>query len=106
MKTMTILLAAASFATLAACGGKGDDATGDAVAEQHDAAADQIDAQADQADAMGNEATAESLEAQADATREAGEAKEEAIDNADIQTNNPAAAAATVPTDTMKPAGQ
>ena len=91
MKTMTILLAAASFATLAACGGKGDDATGDAVAEQHDAAADQIDAQADQADAMGK----------------AGEAKEEAIDNADIQTTDPAAAAAaTVPTDTAKPAGQ
>lgn len=91
MKTIQTLLAVASLSLLAACGGQGDDAAGDAVADQADAQADVIDQQADVADAAGNEAAAESLEAQADATREAGEAQEEAIDNADIN-------AATTPT--------
>lgn len=84
MKTIHTLLAVASLSLLTACGGQGDDAAGDAVADQADATADVIDEQADVADAAGQEATAESLEAQADATREAGEAKEQAIDDADV----------------------
>jgi len=84
VKTIHTLLAVASLSLLAACGGKGDDAAGDAVADQADAQADVIDQQADVADAAGNEVAAESLEAQADATRDAGEAQEEAIDNADV----------------------
>ena len=84
MKTIQMLLAAASLSLVAACGGQGDDAAGDAVAEQADASADAMENSADSMEAAGNEMGADSMEAQADATREAGEMKEEAIDNADM----------------------
>jgi len=84
VKTIHTLLAAASLTLLAACGGQGDDAAGDAVADQADAAATQMEQQAEQASDAGMEPQADALEQQADATREAGEQQEEAIDEADI----------------------
>jgi len=75
------VLIGASFLALAACGGQGDDAAGDNVADAYDAQADVLD---EQADNTTNEVLEESLENQADALRAEGEAKEEAIDNADI----------------------
>jgi hypothetical protein len=92
----TLVLAAASFGLLAACGGKGDDTAGDKVAADADAAADSMENQADAMSNAGNQAAADSMNAQADATREAGERAEDAIDNADIQTSNPAATAKAV----------
>ena len=80
MKFMMTAAAGALLLTLAACGGKGDDALGDNAAEAADAKADNLDAMADNASG----AREDSLEAQADATREKGEAAEEAIDDADV----------------------
>lgn len=88
----TILRAAAVAAgifALAACGGQGDDALGDNVADAADAQADNLEALADNAATEGQE---QSLEAQADAVREAGEAKEEAIDDADVNADAMSAA--------------
>lgn len=79
------LLIGASFLALAACGGKGDDAAGDNVADAYDAQADQLDAAADNTT---NAVAEDSLENQADALRETGEAKEEAIDEADVNATN------------------
>jgi hypothetical protein len=80
VKALMIAAAAAGCLTLAACGGKGDDALGEQAQENMENKADAMDAAADN---MSGPA-ADSLEAQADATREAGEAKEEAIDDADL----------------------
>lgn len=79
MKACTVA-AAAALLSLAACGGKGDDALGDDASEAADARADQLDAIADNASG----AQRDGLEAQADVTREVGEAREEAIDDADV----------------------
>jgi hypothetical protein len=87
MKPVTTMVAVATLALLSACGGAGDDAAGDTVAQNADMAADKMDQQADVLEDQGNEAAADALENQADATRQAGEAKEEAIDDADVQTN-------------------
>lgn len=76
----TILLGSAFFA-LAACGGQGDDAAGDNVADAYEAEADNLEAMADNAT---TEAQEENLEQQADAVEDTGEAKEEAIDDADV----------------------
>ncbi|MFC3712579.1 hypothetical protein ACFOMD_08360 [Sphingoaurantiacus capsulatus] len=85
---------------LAACGGQGDDATGDIVANDADAAADVMEAQAD---AMSDTASADIVDEKADALRDAGEAAEEAIDDADIETDNPAATAAKIQAETGMP---
>lgn len=81
MKKLSFAIVGAAALALAACGGKGDDALGDNVADNYDAAADNLDAAAD---ATANGATADALENQADALREEGEDKEEAIDAADV----------------------
>lgn len=91
MNKAYLVLAAAGL-TLAACGGKGDDAAGDKVASDADAAATTME---NQADSM-NGAAADQMNAQADAVRDAGAQAEESIDDADVQTNNPAATAAKV----------
>ena len=96
VKTFRVMLVAASFGVLVACGGQGDDTTGDIVANDADKAADTIEAQADVAADAGNEVAADVLNEQADATREAGADAEEAIDDADVDTNNPAASAAAI----------
>lgn len=88
MKPVTIMIASAALTLLSACGGRGDDAAGDMAAQNADAAADKMDQQADMLEEQGNEAAADALENQADVTREAGKAKEEAIDEADVVTNN------------------
>lgn len=91
MKQFTKIVAVAAFIALAGCGGKGDDAAGDAVADNADAMADAIDNRADVLDDQGMEGQAEALENQADAVRAEGERQEEAIDAADINATNTAA---------------
>ncbi len=81
MKKLSFAVVGAAALALAACGGQGDDALGDNVADNYDAAADNLDAAADNAT---NEVVEDRLENQADALREEGEAKEEAIDEADV----------------------
>ena len=85
MKKLSFALVGAAALALAACGGKGDDAAGDNVADNYDAAADNLDAAADNA---ANAAEADALENQADALRDEGKAKEEAIDEADVNASN------------------
>jgi predicted small lipoprotein YifL len=80
MKTILKAATAAALLSLAACGGKGDDALGDNAADAADARADNLEAAADNASGTREDA----LDAQADATREAGEAREEAIDDSDV----------------------
>lgn len=103
MQNRRIWLALAVTGLLSACGGKGDDATGDIVASDADAAADMLEAQAD---GMANGAAADVLDERADAMRDAGEAAEEAIDDADIRTDNPAATAAKIESDAGMPTSE
>ena len=98
MKTIHMLLAAASLATLSACGGQGDDTAGDAVADTAEQQADQLEQQADSAEAAGNEAAADNLEQQADAVEDRGEQMEEAIDDSDANFTGANAAAGTTTT--------
>lgn len=74
----------ASFIALSACGGQGDDALGDQVADN---AENQADALEEMADNTSNAALAENLEDRADAVEEAGEQREEQIDEADVVVN-------------------
>ena len=84
MKKLSFALVGAAALALAACGGQGDDAAGDNVADNFDAAADNLEAAAD--NATGAEAA--NLEAQADALEDEGEKREEAIDEADVNASN------------------
>lgn len=93
MKTIHFALVGAASLALAACGGKGDDALGENVQENYEAAADNLDAMADNS---GNAAAAETLGDQADALKAEGARKEEAIDDADVNAQNPAEANAAV----------
>ena len=85
MKKVSFALVGAAALALSACGGQGDDALGDNVADNYDAAADNLDAIADN---TANAAESDALENQADALREEGENKEEAIDEADVNAAN------------------
>ena len=80
MKKLSFAIVGAAALALAACGGKGDDALGDNVADNYDAAADNLDAMADN---TSNEAVSDALENQSDALEAEGARKEEAIDDAD-----------------------
>lgn len=92
MKKLSFALVGAASLALAACGGQGDDALGDNVQENYEAASDNLEAMAD--NATGAEAA--TLENQADALEAEGARKEEAIDDADVNAANAAAADAAV----------
>ena len=81
MKKLSFAIVGAAALALAACGGKGDDALGDNVADNYEAAADNLDAMADNAATPGEAAA---LENQADALKAEGDRKEDAIDDADV----------------------
>ena len=81
MKKLLFAIVGAAALALAACGGKGDDALGDNIADNYDAAADNLEAAAD---STANAAESDALENQADALREEGENKEDAVDAADV----------------------
>lgn len=81
MKFMFNSIVASSFLALAACGGQGDDALGDNVAEAAEAQADALEAVADNTT---SDVQSEALETRADVVEERGEAIEEAIDEADV----------------------
>ena len=90
MKKLSFAIVGAAALALAACGGKGDDALGDNVADNYEAAADNLEMMADNAATPAAEAA---LENQADALEAEGARKEEAIDDADANaaTTNSAA---------------
>ena len=90
MKKLSFAIVGAATLALAACGGKGDDALGDNVADNYEAAADNLEMMADN---TANGAEAAVLENQADALDAEGARKEEAIDDADANaaTTNSAA---------------
>lgn len=81
MKKLSFAIVGAAALALSACGGKGDDALGDNVADNYEAAADNLDAMADNAATPGEAAA---LENQADALNAEGDRKEDAIDDADV----------------------
>jgi len=93
MKKISFALFGAAALALAACGGQGDDSLGENVNDNYEAAADNLEAVADN---TGNAAEAATLENQADALEAEGERKEEAIDDADVNAANGAAANAAV----------
>ena len=93
MNKMSFAIVGAAALALAACGGKGDDSLGENVQENYEAAADNLDAMADN---TSNAAEAATLENQADALKAEGDRKEDAIDDADVNAQNGAAAAAAV----------
>ncbi len=78
-------LGAGLIAMASACGGQGDDAAGDNVADAADMKADAME---DMADNMSNGTAAEMVEDNASMVREAGEDKEEAMDEADTTKAN------------------
>lgn len=83
MKSILAAAVTASALLLAACGGQGDDALGDNVADAAESRADGMREAADNTSG----AAADRLEDQADQVEEAGYAKEEAIDDADVEVN-------------------
>ena len=56
MKKLSFAIVGAAALALAACGGKGDDALGDNVADNYEAAADNLEMMADNAATPGAEA--------------------------------------------------
>jgi UDP-N-acetylmuramyl tripeptide synthase len=84
MKIIRNSLVIAGLVALAGCGGAGDDAAGDNVADAAEAQADSLEVAADN---TANESAADALENRADEIEDAGERNEAAIDEADIQTN-------------------
>ena len=93
MKKISFALVGAASLALAACGGSGDDSLGDNVNDNYEAAADNLEAAADN---TGNAAVSATLENQAEALEAEGDRKEEAIDEADVNAQNSAAATAAV----------
>jgi hypothetical protein len=93
MKKIHFALVGAASLALAACGGKGDDSLGENVQENYENAADNMDAMADN---TANAVEADTLRNQADALKAEGERKEDAIDDADVNAQNGAEAAAAV----------
>lgn len=93
MKKLTFALVGAASLALAACGGKGDDRLADNVQANYDNAAENLDMMADN---TGNAAVADSLHNQADALKAEGDRKADAIDDADVNAQNSAEAAAAV----------
>jgi hypothetical protein len=87
MKKISFAIVGAAALALSACGGQGDDAAGDNVADNYEAAADNLEAMADN---TANGAEAGALENQADALEAEGARKEEAIDEADTNATNAA----------------
>lgn len=81
MKAFLKIAAAASLVSLVACGGRGDDALGDNVADAAEAEAENLEAAAEN---TANQTEADALENRAEAIEEAGERREEAIDDADV----------------------
>ena len=92
MKKISFALVGAAAMALAACGGQGDDALGENVQENYEAAAENMEMMADNTTGP----AAATLENQADALEAEGERKEEAIDEADVNAQNSAAAAEAV----------
>ncbi|GLR47406.1 hypothetical protein [Sphingomonas astaxanthinifaciens] len=93
MKKISFALVGAAALALAACGGKGDDSLGENVQENYENAAENLEAAAAN---TGNAAEADSLQNQADALKAEGDRKEDAIDDADVNAQNGAEAAAAV----------
>ena len=93
MNKISFALVGAASLALAACGGRGDDSLGENVQENMEAQADNLEAMADN---TGNAAAAATLENQADALESEGARREEAIDEADVNAQNGAAADAAV----------
>jgi len=93
MKKLSFALVGAASLALAACGGSGDDSLGDNVNDNYEAAADNLEMMAEN---TSNSAEAATLENQADALETEGDRKEEAIDEADVNASNTAAAEAAV----------
>lgn len=87
MKKISFALVGAASLALAACGGQGDDALGDNIADNLEARAEVLDEASDDA---ANGAVAATLENQADALEERADAVEERIDDADVNAANPA----------------
>jgi ABC-type glycerol-3-phosphate transport system substrate-binding protein len=93
MKKLTFAVVGAASLALAACGGKGDDSLGENVQSNYENAAENLDAMAENTT---NAAVADTLENQSDALEAEGDRKEEAIDDADVNAQNGAEAAAAV----------
>ena len=93
MKKISFALVGAASLALAACGGSGDDTLAENVQENYEAAADSLQTAAENTT---NEVQAETLENQAEALETEGARKEEAIDDADVNASNSAAANAAV----------
>jgi ABC-type glycerol-3-phosphate transport system substrate-binding protein len=85
LRKLTAAILGSGLLVLAACGGNGDDAAGDNVADAAEAQADSLE---EVADNTSDAAQADALENQADALEDAGEAKEEGIDDADVKVTN------------------
>ena len=85
MKKISFALVGAASLALAACGGQGDDSLGENVQENYENAAENLEGMAENTSGV----QAETLQNQADALEAEGDRKEEAIDDADVNAQNP-----------------